>query len=362
MAGESKDKVNPLKENPEGLFGVQWHITDNCDQRCSHCYIFAEDNRKPLVSMNYDQMVEVLDKIEAFTGKLDMRPNFAITGGDPILSPDFWRLAELLKSRGYKYALMGNPFHLTPEVLKRLKDNGCIAYQMSIDGMEETHDKIRRPGSFKKTIETIPMIVRSGIQSIIMMTVSDINYRELGDIMDTVEKAGCDVFSFARYVPTAEDKDVGIPPEEYRKVLEVFARKRRDAILRGSFTRFTIKDHLLTLYYYEEGKFHPPDYKHCEGDHMPAGCHCANGTWAICSDGTMMACRRMESSTLGNIFTDDLMDMWNEAKSRYRRYDEYEICKDCKLSPWCRGCPAIAAATTGSFLGRDPQCWNIIRE
>lgn len=25
-------------------FAFQWHITDTCDQRCEHCYIFAEDH------------------------------------------------------------------------------------------------------------------------------------------------------------------------------------------------------------------------------------------------------------------------------------------------------------------------------
>ena len=27
-------------------FAFQWHITDACDQRCKHCYIFAENNCK----------------------------------------------------------------------------------------------------------------------------------------------------------------------------------------------------------------------------------------------------------------------------------------------------------------------------
>ena len=25
-------------------FAFQWHITEECDQRCKHCYIFSEDN------------------------------------------------------------------------------------------------------------------------------------------------------------------------------------------------------------------------------------------------------------------------------------------------------------------------------
>ena len=40
-------------------FAFQWHITDDCDQRCKHCYIFSENNCKSLDSMNWEQMQEV---------------------------------------------------------------------------------------------------------------------------------------------------------------------------------------------------------------------------------------------------------------------------------------------------------------
>lgn len=39
-------------------FAFQWHITDECDQRCKHCYIFAEGH-PALVSMNWKQMKTV---------------------------------------------------------------------------------------------------------------------------------------------------------------------------------------------------------------------------------------------------------------------------------------------------------------
>ena len=26
-------------------FALQWHITDECDQRCKHCCLFSEDAR-----------------------------------------------------------------------------------------------------------------------------------------------------------------------------------------------------------------------------------------------------------------------------------------------------------------------------
>ena len=27
-------------------FSMQWHITDRCDQRCKHCYIFAGEDKE----------------------------------------------------------------------------------------------------------------------------------------------------------------------------------------------------------------------------------------------------------------------------------------------------------------------------
>ena len=39
-------------------FSFQWHITDECDQRCKHCYIFSGEGCKELKSMTWKQMQE----------------------------------------------------------------------------------------------------------------------------------------------------------------------------------------------------------------------------------------------------------------------------------------------------------------
>lgn len=56
---------------------------------------------------------------------------------------------ELLKEKEIPFTILGNPFHLTRENLKRLKEGICDKYQLSIDGMEKTHDWFRKPGSFR---------------------------------------------------------------------------------------------------------------------------------------------------------------------------------------------------------------------
>lgn len=75
---------------------------------------------------------------------------------------------ELLKEKEIPFTILGNPFHLTRENLKRLKEGICDKYQLSIDGMEKTHDWFRKLGSFRETLEKIPMINEAGITSVVM--------------------------------------------------------------------------------------------------------------------------------------------------------------------------------------------------
>jgi len=144
-------------------FAFQWHITDECDQRCKHCYIFSEDNSnsKPLKAMSWKQMQDVIDNCCDMCVMYNRLPYFYITGGDPIMHTDFWRLLELLKEKHIPFTIMGNPFHLNDEVCRRLKNYGCQKYQLSLDGMMKTHDWFRKPGSFDCTLEKITCIKRA---------------------------------------------------------------------------------------------------------------------------------------------------------------------------------------------------------
>lgn len=85
--------------------------------------------------------------------------------------------------------------------------------------MRETHDWFRKPGSFDITLEKIGCINRAGIRSVVMTTVSGTNIDEVPDIIDAVVTAGVNVYAFARYCPTSEEKDTNIEPLRYRKLL-----------------------------------------------------------------------------------------------------------------------------------------------
>lgn len=90
-------------------FSFQWHLLDDCDQRCKHCYIFSGDESIELNRMSFEQMQQTLANIEDFCETFGREPYLYITGGDPILHPDFWRLMELLREKDIQFTSWETP-------------------------------------------------------------------------------------------------------------------------------------------------------------------------------------------------------------------------------------------------------------
>lgn len=338
-------------------FAFQWHITDACDLRCKHCYLFAEGHPR-IVEMPYERCIHVLNNIEDMTCRLRRKPFLYITGGDPILHSRFWELLAEVNRRGIDFCLMGNPYHLTTAVCSKLKELGCHTYQLSLDGLRETHDSFRKPGSFDATLRAITTLRNAAIPCQIMTTVSGINIGEIPELIDVVVEHRADSFIFARYCPTAQDKISGdqgwfIEPLAYRDLLDHCWRKFEQHLDSG--TVFNLKDHLWTLYLYERGLFRVP-----EGigtDTIYDGCNLAYCHFTITAEGRLMACRRMESyvgtvnDSMYNVWTSPMMDF-------YRQHEKMEKCINCELLRFCRGCPAVSYGYHHSWLAPDPQCWK----
>lgn len=337
-------------------FAFQWHITDSCDQRCQHCYIFSENIHFKVKEMSWDEIKSVFSNCLDMCEKANRIPYFYITGGDPILHSRFWDLMELFKANNIHFTILGNPFHLTNEVCRRLKEYGCERYQLSIDGLRETHDAMRKSGSFDCTLQKIKVIREAGIRCAIMTTVSGTNAHEIAGIIDTVVEHKVDIFAFGRYCPTSSEKSTHLTPEQYRNVLEVCWQKFEQ--YKDSGTNFNLKDHLWTLFLYEKGLFQIPEG--LEDDVIYEGCNCANNHLTLLPQGEVYACRRMESK-VGNAFEEKLYDIFTgKEMNSYRQYDKFEKCAQCELKRFCRGCPAVTYGYTGNFYAADPQCWKQI--
>jgi len=329
----------------------QWHITDRCDQRCKHCYIYAENNINKICDMTVAEFSGVISNCISFCNQIGRKPYFCITGGDPILHPNFWVLLDLLKNNNIHFTVLGNPFHIDNKVARRLKEYGCDCYQMSLDGLRETHDWFRKTGSFDETLRSVHYINEANITSAIMTTVSKKNMYEIPELMELVAENKVGVYSFSRYCPTSEEKTNGINPLEYKELLRKYEDKEKILKKRGFITRFEKKDHLWALYKYEE--------QGVDGIINMEPCRCINEHLTIIPTGDIYICRRVQQDgCIGNIFDDSLYDIYEYAIKTYKDISKFKKCMKCEIADKCLGCPAVANSSTGDFFSDDPQCWK----
>lgn len=336
---------------------LQWHITAECDQRCKHCYLFNSPDAKIEIQgskrMSFDVLQAIADNFLSSCQRMDVIPRVFLTGGDPILSPFFWDLLDYLKSADVRVSLMGNPYHITDRTAQKMYDSGVLDYQMSLDGLEATHDAFRKAGSFKATFETAGILKRQGIAVVIMTTVSKQNAQDIPALTRRIVEAGIPSATFARYCPNSGDElQMMFQPLEYRAFLEEMWVVYDELSDRG--TRFSLKDHLWNLFLMEKGWFQPED----TGGIVVAGCGMAVSHMTVLADGTVYACRRFKSP-IGKAPEQPFDELFfSQSMEQFRVPAHYEKCGQCELYAYCRGCSAVSHCVTGSWRSADPQCWK----
>ena len=343
-------------------FVLQWHVTAKCDQACAHCYLrdsstYARELRNEL---SYEDCLEIIDDFKQTFDKWGMPTRINFTGGDPLLREDIFLLIKYARKNGILVGILGNPNHLDYQTAKKLKSLGVIRYQISIDGLQETHDRLRgRRGLFEDSIRAIRILEKVGIPSVVMFTVSKINAHELVEVIKVVAEEGVSVFDFARLVPVGAGKDLKdqmLTPKEYRNLLLQVLEQYRRLQEKGCQTYFGRKDHLWKLLYQELGllKSPPRDKKT-----IYTGCGIGSSVLVILADGTVYPCRRLPIE-LGRVPQENFRDIFINSSelNKMRQIEKMQKCKNCDLLQVCRGCPAVSYSAYGDYMAPDPQCWK----
>ncbi len=152
---------------------------------------------------------------------INIKPRINFTGGDPLLRRDFFELLAYAKACEIYIGILGNPYLISEKSAKRLKEHGVRRYQISIDGMEETHDAFRRKGSFKDSLRALEVLKKVGIRENVMFTLSKQNAPDLISVMRLMAEMKIGRFDFARVATlgNAKDTESCFEPREYRQFL-----------------------------------------------------------------------------------------------------------------------------------------------
>lgn len=344
---------------------VVWNCTKTCNLKCVHCYARSEAI-KYQNELTHEEGLALIDQLAEFKV-----PVILFSGGEPLLRPDFFELANYAASKGIRPTISTNGTCITPEVAEKLKAMGVGYVGISLDGNEETHDKFRgKEGAYKLAIRGIRNCVATGQKVGLRFTITKDNFRDLNSIFDLIESENIDRACFYHLVYSGRGSgivDHDLSHEESREVMDLIIDRVLDFKKRGLNKEIlTVDNHADAVYLYQRMKREDPERakKILELIQSNGGNRSGMAFGNIDSIGNVHPDQFTQYITLGNVRERKFGDIWTDVSNpimaglKDRKPLLKGRCPKCAFLNLCNGnFRTRAEAVTGDFWEMDPACY-----
>lgn len=197
-----------LSEGVPTLNSYYVYMTAGCNLACQHCWLTPtfQLNGGTGGHLDYDLFTLAIDE-----GLPLGLSHVKLTGGEPLLHPDFIKIVDLLKEKELRLTIETNGVLLTMSLARYLKKKSTLAHiSVSLDGaISETHDHFRGvKGSFDEAVQGIRYLVEVGYHPQVIMSIHDGNVDEIEALVHLVERIGAGSVKFNLIQPTGRGESM----------------------------------------------------------------------------------------------------------------------------------------------------------
>lgn len=308
-------------------------ITQRCNLACEHC-----GSDCVATSEHPDLPVEaVLDMSRRLADTHDpAKVMMVITGGEALCHPGLFELGSGLHALGYRWGVVTNGWSWDANKVARAHQAGLYSVAISIDGLEASHDKLRgRDGSHDRALRALDLLLAPPRVPVVdvVTCMHPGNLGEIEALHDLLMARGLRQWRLFTIDPIGR----GAQPELQLDKAGFHALMRRIVALR---TRGAMKINLGC------GGYLGNPLNRAVRDH---DYFCAAGVRiaGIMVNGDIMACpNNHRAMKQGNLFEDDLVEVWRE------RFEPYRDRRPMRTGA-CQGCDQW-----GLCQGNDMHLWN----
>lgn len=120
-------------------------MTNKCNLNCHYCYVGESLNKKNDKVLSLEEWRKIITNIPKTT-LVD------ITGGEPLLTPQFEDILKMMLDKKLKISLITNGTIFKESLFRMFVDKNLSHLMISFDGNEVLHDKVRGKGNFTRSI------------------------------------------------------------------------------------------------------------------------------------------------------------------------------------------------------------------
>lgn len=342
-------KIDPGKMDFRA-HSISWNLTKRCNLNCDHCYLDAEF-RGGLRTDELDsrQCFNVIDQI----AEVNSNAFLILTGGEPLLRPDIYDIIRYAADRKFMVVLGSNGTLINRANALKIKEAGAHGVGVSVDSMSaDKHDKFRGvEKAWERSMEAFNVMNEVGVDFLIQMSVSDMNYKEIPDVVQFAEKIGAVAFNLYFLVCTGRGQgNTDVSNEAYEEALKTLYEQQMKYKGRLMINSKCAPQYKRVVYENDPDSVYTRTYA--------GGCPAATHYSRISPEGNLTPCPFIAES-VGSLKENTFKDLWENAplmiELRNRKGLEGK-CGTCEFSSMCSGCRARAFAETGNYMAPDPSC------
>lgn len=348
---ELDSESRPVDRRWRPIYAV-WETTLACDLSCRHCGSRAGKARPN--ELTTDEALDVVAQL-AELGVMEV----SLIGGEAYLRDDWCDIVARIKELGMTPLLTTGGRGLTREIAERAAKAGLASASVSIDGEEETHDRLRAvKGSYRAALAAMKNLRDAGVQVSANTQINRLSMPELPSVLETIIAHGAHSWQIQITVAMgrgADEPDVLLQPYDLLALFPMIGELKK---------RCDEAD--VVLWPGNNIGYFGPYEKALRGTTVrghTGGCAAGRGGLGIESDGTVKGCPSLATSNWGggNVRENRLVDIWERsAPLRFTRDRTVEslwgYCRDCYYNDVClAGCTWTSEALLGR-PGNNPIC------
>lgn len=157
----------------------QFDLTYRCNNNCIHCWLWLPpDAKEELQELSIEEIFRIVGEARNYGTQA-----WQISGGEPMLRPDFFEILNFITQKSIYYSLNTNGTLITPKIAKLLKRKGRKMVAL-YGATSNIHDKITRtPGSFEATMRGFSYLKEAGANFTVQIIPMRDNFHQYHDML-----------------------------------------------------------------------------------------------------------------------------------------------------------------------------------
>jgi MoaA/NifB/PqqE/SkfB family radical SAM enzyme len=223
---------------------VSWQLTRNCDLCCLHCCTESAPGKRLPDELDEAQALRLADDIIE-----SEVPYVMLCGGEPLMVPHFFAIAEKLGQAGIKLKIETNGQRFDATIAKRLAALPIRSIQISLDGdTDETYRRQRPGGALAKAHAACRAARAAGLPLEVTFAPTRLNIHEAALVIKRARGFGAFRFNTGKLmrIGTAARLWDGLEPaaDEYRAFRRVLDEQARKTGMELCYLPFSMADGL----------------------------------------------------------------------------------------------------------------------